>query len=32
MPESDLQIQVEPTRQGHFAKGGSGNPTVRRPR
>jgi len=26
MPESDLQIQVERTPQGHFVKGQSGNP------
>ena len=31
MPESDLQIQVERTPQGHFVKGQSGNPAGKPP-
>jgi hypothetical protein len=31
MPESDLQIQVERTAQGHFVKGQSGNPAGKPP-
>lgn len=31
MPESDLQIQVERTPEGHFAKGQSGNPAGKPP-